>query len=200
METYPGLIRDLTGRLSKLPGVGPKSAQRIAFYIMLMERDDVDLLINSIDRLKNKLKICKICGNLTENIVCSICDSPDRDKSKICVVEDAGQIYQFEKTDSYNGLYHVLGGIISPLNNIGPDDLNIDMLLNRIKSETVKEIILAISSGMDAETTILYLKKKLQLFDLNVTRIAFGIPYGSSIEFTDTATLSQSLKGRKEIL
>jgi len=185
----------LITELSQLPGIGYKTAQRLAMYIMKMPREDVVNMAKSLVAVKDKVKNCSICSNFTEKDPCSICSSTKRDHSIICVVEEPNDVLAIEKTNDYNGLYHVLGGILSPLDAIGPEDLKIKELLNRINSN-VNEIILALSANVEGEATILYLSRLIKPLGVKVTRIARGIPVGGDLEFTDGATLSRAIEGR----
>ena len=171
---------------------------RIAFHVLEMEDEELLNFITILKEAKEKIKKCEICGNLTENDICEICSDEERDSSIICIVKDSRDIIAFEKSKTYNGLYHVLGGIIDPLNGIGVDDLDIDKLTKRLTGN-VKEVILALDPSLEGETTSLYLSKIIKEKEITVSRIASGIPMGGNIEFSDIATLSRSLEGRKEI-
>jgi len=184
--------------LSKLPGVGRKSAQRHVFYLLKAPAEDVEALAQSILELKTKVRYCSICFNITEQDPCPICSDETRDKSTICVVEEPHDLVAFEKTGEYKGLYHCLGGVLSPLDGIGPDDLHIKELLARI-DENVKEIIVATNPSTEGEATALYLTKLLKPLNLKITRIARGIPVGSDLEFADEITLTRALQGRIEL-
>ncbi|MCI0495249.1 recombination mediator RecR [candidate division KSB1 bacterium] len=181
--------------LSKLPGIGKKSAQRLVFYLLKLPREEIVALAKSLVDVKDKASYCSICFNITEKNPCSICMNDHRDRSIICVVEEANDVMAFEKTGEYKGLYHVLGGSLSPLDGIGPDDLKIKELLARIKDE-VKEIILANNPNVEGEATALYLSKLITPLGLKLTRIARGIPVGTDIEYADEITLTRALEGR----
>ncbi|MCU0642930.1 MAG: recombination mediator RecR [bacterium] len=181
--------------LSKLPGIGKKSAQRLVFYLLKLPREEIVALAKSLVDVKDKASYCSICFNITEKNPCSICMNDHRDRSTICVVEEANDVMAFEKTGEYKGLYHVLGGALSPLDGIGPDDLKIKELLARIKDE-VKEIILANNPNVEGEATALYLSKLITPLGLKLTRIARGIPVGTDIEYADEITLTRALEGR----
>jgi recombination protein RecR len=181
--------------LSKLPGIGKKSAQRLVFYLLKLPREEIVALAKSLVDVKDKASYCSICFNITEKNPCSICRNDHRDRSIICVVEEANDVMAFEKTGEYKGLYHVLGGALSPLDGIGPDDLKIKELLARIKDE-VKEIILANNPNVEGEATALYLSKLITPLGLKLTRIARGIPVGTDIEYADEITLTRALEGR----
>ena len=191
-------LDNIIDEFAKLPGIGRKSAMRIAFHVLEMEDEELLNFIAILKEAKEKIKKCEICGNLTENDICEICSDEERDSSIICIVKDSRDIIAFEKSKTYNGLYHVLGGIIDPLNGIGVDDLDIDKLTKRLTGN-VKEVILALDPSLEGETTSLYLSKIIKEKEIIVSRIASGIPMGGNIEFSDIATLSRSLEGRKEI-
>ena len=191
-------LDNIVDEFAKLPGIGRKSAMRIAFYVLEMEDEELLNFMTVLKEAKEKIKKCEICGNLTENDICEICSDEERDSSIICIVKDSRDIIAFEKSKTYNGLYHVLGGIIDPLNGVGVDDLDIDKLTKRL-TENVKEVILALDPSLEGETTSLYLSKIIKEKEIKVSRIASGIPMGGNIEFSDIATLSRSLEGRKEI-
>ena len=194
MKTLDNVINEF----SKLPGIGRKSAARIAFYILDMENEELERFSSILKEAKQKIKKCKICGNLTEEDICEICSDDERDKKIICIVKDPRDIIAFEKSKTFNGLYHVLGGIIDPLNGVTVDDLDIGKLENRLTSD-IKEVILALDPSLEGETTSLYLSRIIKDKNIKVSRIASGIPMGGNIEFSDIATLSRSLEGRKEI-
>ena len=181
--------------LSRLPGIGKKSAQRLVFYLLKIPREEVAELAQSLINVKDKAAYCSICFNITESDPCAICTSHGRDKSIICVVEEANDVVAFEKTDDFKGLYHVLGGTLSPLDGIGPDDLKIKQLIVRITDE-VKEIILANNPNTEGEATALYLTKLIKPLGIKLTRIASGIPVGTDLEYADEITLLKALEGR----
>ena len=191
-------LDNIIDEFAKLPGIGRKSAMRIAFHVLEMEDEELLNFITILKEAKEKIKKCEICGNLTENDICEICSDEERDSSIICIVKDSRDIIAFEKSKTYNGLYHVLGGIIDPLNGIGVDDLDIDKRTKRLTGN-VKEVILALDPSLEGETTSLYLSKIIKEKEITVSRIASGIPMGGNIEFSDIATLSRSLEGRNEI-
>ena len=181
--------------LSKLPGIGKKSAQRLVFFLLKLPRDEVIALAKSLVDVKDKSSYCSVCFNITETNPCSICTNDKRDRSLICVVEEANDVVAFEKTGEFKGLYHVLGGALSPLDGIGPDDLRIKELLSRINEE-VKEVILANNPNVEGEATALYLSKLIKPLGIKMTRIARGIPVGTDIEYADEITLTRALEGR----
>jgi len=181
--------------LSKLPGIGKKSAQRLVFYLLKLPRDDVVSLAKSLVDVKDKATYCSICFNITETDPCSICRDTQRDRSVICVVEEANDVMAFEKTREFNGLYHVLGGALSPLDGVGPEDLRIKELLSRLK-QGVREVILANNPNVEGEATALYLSRLIKPLGIKITRIARGIPVGTDIEYADEITLTRALEGR----
>lgn len=197
MSSLPNPLQNLIDLLSRFPGIGRKSAQRLAFHLLKLPRNEAIALAKAIVNVKDKIQTCSICHNISETDPCKICTDPKRDHSIICVVQEAMDVIAIEKTSSYRGLYHVLGGVISPLNGIGPDDLNIQDLLQRL--EGIKEVILAINPSRDGETTMLYLSKLLKEKGVKVTRIAQGIPAGIDLEFADDITLTRALEGRTNI-
>lgn len=196
---YPRSILRLIENLKKLPGVGEKSAERYAFSILELDKDEVEDFSSSLIDAKTKIKNCPICNNITEDVKCYICSDNTRDTKTICVVENTKNVISFEKLSIYNGLYFVLDGLISPLDGIGPEDINIDKLISRIKKEEIKEVILAIKPSIEGETTLLYIQKLLEGMDVLVTRIAHGIPLDADIEYIDSLTLEMALQDRKEI-
>lgn len=182
--------------LNKFPGIGKKTAQRLALYILKTNSDDVNLLINAIKGLKERLSFCKICYNITEFEICEICSSAKRDSSIICVVEEVSDVIAIEKSGEYRGRYHVLGGVLSPLSGVNQDDLKIKELLVRLNDSLVTEIILALNPDTEGDTTSLYLAKVLKPYNVKVTRIARGLPMGGDLEFADDATISRAVQGR----
>ncbi|OQX54319.1 MAG: recombination protein RecR [Candidatus Cloacimonas sp. 4484_209] len=186
----------LVDALRRLPGVGRKTALRLAFYLLKQPKEEVFELAEAIKEAKERIKFCSVCGNITENEVCEICQDPSRDRSTICVVEEPMDLYALEKADFYNGLYHVLGGALSPLDGIGPDDLRIKELIERIKKDNIKEVIIATNPDTEGEATALYLAKILKDLEVKITRIATGLPMGSNIDYADGITLSKAFKSR----
>lgn len=195
---YPESLNNLINSLKKLPTIGEKSAERLAFAIMNMDDEEANDFSKSIIDVKSKVKKCKICGNITEDEICEICNNDDRDKSIICVVEDCKNIITLEKMGSYQGKYHVLNGLISPIDGKGPDDIEINSLINKI-DDSIKEVIIAISPTLEGETTALYISKLLENKDVIVSRIAYGIPMGADMEYLDPMTLSMALTNRNKI-
>lgn len=196
---YPDSLNNLINSLKKLPSIGEKSAERLAFAIMNMDEEDISLFSNSILDVKTKIKKCSICGNITENDKCNICLNQERDDSIICVVEDSKNIITLEKMGSYNGKYHVLNGLISPMSGKGPNDIEISSLVNKVKDNDVKEVIIAISPTLEGETTALYISKLLEQTNVLVSKIAYGIPMGADMEYLDPMTLSMALNNRNKI-
>ena len=194
MKTLDNVINEF----SKLPGIGRKSAARIAFHVLEMENEEIERFTEILKEAKLKIKKCSVCGNLTEDNTCEICTDEERVKDIICIVKDPRDIMAFEKSKTFNGLYHVLGGIIDPLNGVTVDDLDINKLEKRLTSD-IKEVILALDPSLEGETTSLYLSRIIKDKNIKVSRIASGIPMGGNIEFSDIATLSRSIEGRKEI-
>lgn len=193
---YDGAIQNVIDAFTQLPGIGPKGAQRIAFYLLTADETQVATLASSITNLKEKVKFCNICGNITETNPCLICRDPRRDKSTICVVEEPKDIMSIERTGLYCGEYHVLGGAINPMSDIGPNDLRIRELLNRLHGDTVQEIILALDPNIEGEATTTYLVRLLSPLGIKITRLASGLPVGSDLEYADEITLGRALTGR----
>ncbi|MBS4959930.1 MAG: recombination mediator RecR [Clostridiales bacterium] len=199
MNFYGDPITRLIEALSSLPGVGRKSAQRIAFYIIDMPKEKADHLAQAIIDAKEKVRYCSSCCNLTDRDPCPICSDPQRDKSMIMVVEDPRDMAAYEKTKEFHGLYHVLHGAISPLTGVGPQDLKIKELLNRVEKDETKEVILATNPNVEGEATAMYLSRLLKPLGIKVTRIANGVPVGGNLEYVDEVTLSRALEGRREL-
>ena len=194
MQTLPASANKLIEELSRLPGIGKKTAQRLAFHLLKADTSIVYRLSDSLKDVKNKVRSCSSCGGITEEETCVICNDPKRDNNQLCIVEDAPDIYVFERTNIFKGTYHVLGGALSPLDGIGPDELNMGRLMDRIKPGM--EIIIATNPTVEGETTALYISKKLSDSDVKVTRLARGIPVGGDLEYTDEATLIRAMEGR----
>lgn len=193
----PKSVQKVIEQLGKLPGIGQKTAERLAFYLLKQHSQELDGFGNSIKNLRKDLFFCEICHNLSEHKRCVICKNPKRKTNVLCVVEEVLDIMAFEKTGEFNGLYHVLQGVISPINGISPQDLTIDSLKERVQNQTIQEVILATNPTIEGEATALYIAKILQPFDLKITRIARGLPTGSDLEYADKLTLSRSLTGRQ---
>jgi recombination protein RecR len=194
-----GVVEKLIDELSKLPGIGRKTAQRLSFFIMGMPKEEAVSIANAIISIKEKARFCSVCFNITEDETCPICAASHRDKSKICVVEEPSNLIVIERTGIYKGLYHVLLGALSPIDGITPDRLKINELLQRIKSGGVSEVIIATNPNTKGETTAQYISQILKPLGVKITRIAYGLPIGGDIEFADEVTLSKSLEGRKEM-
>jgi len=199
MSFYAAPIAKLIDELSKLPGVGNKTAQRLAFHILNMSLEDVERLSNSITNAKRNIKNCKICCNITDSDICSICGNAKRDSSMICVVEDPKDVVAMERTREYKGVYHVLNGAISPMEGIGPEEIRIKELLRRVADNEIKEIILATNPNIEGEATAMYISRLLKPAGVKVTRIAHGVPVGGDLEYADEVTLMKALEGRREI-
>ena len=194
------LLQDVVGELSKLPGIGRRTALRLAIHILRMERESVAEMTESIDRFRNEVKYCTQCNNLSDEDVCPICADDERDHTTICVVEQVADVLSVENTRQYKGLYHVLGGVISPMQGISPSDLKIDLLTERIARGGVKEVILAISTSVEGETTLFYLMNRLRQFpELKVPSIARGIGFGDELEYVDELTITHALLNRREV-
>ena len=194
------LLQDVVGELSKLPGIGRRTALRLAIHILRMERESVAEMTESIDRFRNEVKYCTQCNNLSDEDVCPICADDERDHTTSCVVEQVADVLSVENTRQYKGLYHVLGGVISPMQGISPSDLKIDLLTERIARGGVKEVILAISTSVEGETTLFYLMNRLRQFpELKVTSIARGIGFGDELEYVDELTITHALLNRREV-
>lgn len=196
---YPKSIAALIEQFQKFPSVGPKSAQRMAFFLLRMPKADVEKFATTILEAKENTKTCEICFNISTSSPCEICSSSQRDKSIICVVSESKDLIAIEKTNEYKGQYHVLQGLISPMDGIGADDIRIKELLNRLTDENVKEVILALSPSVEGEATSLYLTKLIKPFGIKVSRIAFGLPVGADLEYADEITIAKAIEGRHEI-
>ena len=197
---YPQSLKDLIESFKLLPGIGEKTAERLAFFLVNEDEEKTNFFANSIINAKEKIHTCSVCNNLTDQDVCDICSNSLRDSSTLCVVEDPKSIFLFEKIGTFNGKYHVLDGLISPLDGIDPDDIGIEKLVKRVREEKFKEVIIAVKPSIEGETTALYIKKILEgIKDIKVTRIASGIPMGTDIEYIDSMTLERALSDRKEI-
>lgn len=196
---YPNTINNLIECFKKLPGIGEKTAERLALAVLNLNEATVDLFSNSLLDSKTKIKKCQKCGNLTEEELCSICQDKTRDENILCVVEESQNIVLFEKMGTFHGLYHVLGGLISPLDGVNPEDINLSTLIERIEKDNIKEVILAVKPSVEGETTSLYINKLLENKKVKVSKIAYGIPMGADIDYIDPITLSIAMEGRMEI-
>ena len=196
---YPAPIENLIDCFSKLPGVGNKSAERLALSTLNLDQEVINLFSSSLLDTKTKIKRCKKCNNLTDEDECLICKDKNRNKDLLCVVEDAKNIILFEKNGLFNGYYHVINGLISPLDGINPEDINIDMLIKRIEKDKVKEVVIAVKPSIEGETTALYISKLLKNKDVKVSKIAYGVPIGADIDYVDSLTLEMALENRQQI-
>ncbi|MDQ6851928.1 MAG: recombination mediator RecR [Actinomycetota bacterium] len=196
---YEGAVQDLIDELGRLPGIGPKSAQRIAFHLLATESDDVERLAATLIRVKNDVKFCTVCGNVAEADVCRICADARRDSSVICVVEEPKDVVAIERTREFRGRYHVLGGAISPIDGIGPENLSIRELLTRLRDGVVTELILATDPNLEGEATATYLARMVVPLGLTVTRLASGLPVGGDLEYADEVTLGRAFSGRRRV-
>lgn len=196
---YAKPLAKLVGELEKLPGIGPKSAQRLAFHILRAPEEEARLLVDAIMDVKEHIILCSVCYNFTDQPICDVCRDTKRDRSKICVVAEPRDLVAMEKTNEYHGLYHVLGGVISPMDGIGPDMLKIRELQARISQDGVKEVILATNPTIEGDTTAMYIAGLLKPFGIKVTRIAHGMPVGGDLDYADQATLIQALEWRREM-
>jgi recombination protein RecR len=196
---YEGAVQDLIDELGRLPGIGPKSAQRIAFHLLAAESVDVDRLAAILRRVKAEVKFCRICGNVTDTDECRICRDPRRDPTVICVVEEPKDVIAVERTREFRGRYHVLGGAISPIDGIGPDDLRVRELLQRLSDGTVTELILATDPNLEGEATATYLARLIKPMGVTVSRLASGLPVGGDLEYADEVTLGRAFSGRRAV-
>ena len=194
---YEGVVQDLIDELGRLPGVGPKSAQRIAFHLLTADPADVNRLVSALTEVKAKVRFCITCGNVAQAEQCRICADPRRDPALICVVEEPKDVVAIERTREFRGRYHVLGGAISPIEGVGPDDLRIKELLTRLASDEVTEIIIATDPNLEGEATATYLARLLRPMGLRVTRLASGLPVGGDLEYADEVTLGRAFEGRR---
>ncbi|MCX6451118.1 MAG: recombination mediator RecR [Actinobacteria bacterium] len=196
---YEGAIQDLIDELGRLPGIGPKSAQRIAFHIIQSERVDISRLVEVLRTVKEKVKFCTECGNITEDDLCRICRDPKRDQTSICVVEESKDVLSIEKTLEFRGKYHVLGGAISPIDGIGPENLRIRELLTRLGASEIQEVIIATDPNLEGEATATYLSRLLKPMGIKISRLASGLPVGGDLEYADEVTLGRAFEGRRTL-
>jgi recombination protein RecR len=190
------LLENAVAEFAKLPGVGQKTALRLVLHLLKQEKTDVERFSTSVNKLRNEIQFCQTCYNISDSKICEICSAPKRDQSLICVVEDTRDVMAIENTNQYNGVYHVLGGLISPMDGVGPSDLEVDSLAARLINGEVKEVIFALSATMEGDTTIFYLHKRLKHFDINISTIARGIAFGGELEYVDEITLGRSIATR----
>ena len=199
MRYFPAALERLTEQFARLPGIGGKTAQRLAFHVLSLPKEDAEHFAQAILDAREHVHTCKICQNLTDREVCPICDDLQRDQSLICVVAEPRDVIAMERSREFQGVYHVLHGVISPLNHVGPDNLQIRELLDRVASGTVREVIMATNPDTEGEATAMYLSRLLRPLEVKVTRLAYGIPVGSQLEYADEITLLRALEGRREI-
>lgn len=199
MSVYPESIDRLVGELTKLPGIGEKTAQRLAFHLIDAPKDDITALADALVAVKDKVHLCPVCFSITDKDTCDICSDPNRDRSVICVVEHTRDVYAIERTREYNGLYHVLHGVISPLEGVGPQDIRARELIKRLNDQAVKEVIMATNPTPEGEAPAVYLSNLITPAGIQVTRLAKGIPIGADVEYTDEVTLIKAFEGRKQI-
>ncbi len=199
MSFFPAALETLVDRFASLPGIGRKSAQRLAFHVLSLPEGEARAFADAILDAKKNVHCCRICQNLTEGEICSVCASQTRDKSTICVVSEPRDVMSIERGREYNGVYHVLHGVLSPMSHVGPDDIRIKELLTRVADSEVEEVIMATNPDTEGEATAMYISRLLKPFGVKTTRLAYGIPVGSNLEFTDDATLNRAIEGRTEI-
>ena len=199
MEYFPAPLEKLVEQFARLPGIGSKSAQRLAFHVLDLPMEEAQEFADAIVTAKKSVTLCPVCQNLTEGGLCPICASPKRDGSVICVVADSRDVIAMERSREFNGHYHVLHGVLSPMNHVGPDDLHIKSLLDRVAAGGIEEVIMATNPDTEGEATALYIARLLKPFGVKVTRLAYGIPVGGHLEFADDATLMRALAGRQEL-
>lgn len=199
MQYFPASLQELTDQFARLPGIGGKTAQRLAFYVLEMSDGDAQAFADAILAAKETVHTCPICQNLTDRQLCSVCDDPARDQSVICVVAEPKDVIAMERAREFSGVYHVLHGVISPLNHVSQDDLRIKELLARVAAGGVQEVIMATNPDTEGEATAMYISRLLRPLEVKVTRLAYGIPVGSQLEYADEITLSRALEGRREI-
>jgi recombination protein RecR len=196
---YDGIVQDLIDELGRLPGVGPKSAQRIAFHLIEADAEVANTLATTLQEVKKRVRFCEVCGNIAEAARCGICVDPKRDLSSICVVEDSKDISAIERTREFRGLYHVLGGAISPIAGVGPDQLRIKDLMKRLADPVIKEVILATNPNLEGEATATYLSRLLGSMEITVSKLASGLPVGGDLEYADDMTLGRAFEGRRRV-
>ncbi len=196
---YEGVVQELIDELGRLPGVGPKSAQRIAFYLLQAEDDQAKKLAHVLNEVKERVRFCEICGNVTEEIQCNICRDVRRNRTSICVVEESKDVQAIERTREFRGLYHVLGGAISPIEGIGPDQLRIKELMQRLGNTEIQEIIIATDPNLEGEATATYLTRMLSPLGITISRLASGLPVGGDLEYADEVTLGRAFEGRRTV-
>ena len=199
MAFFPASFEELIDRFAALPGIGRKSAQRLAFHVLALPEGEAEAFAETILRARRTVHTCPVCQNLTDGEICAVCADERRDRSVICVVAEARDVASLERSREYNGVYHVLHGVLSPMSHIGPDDIRISELVKRVADGDVKEVIMATNPDTEGDATAMYIARLLKPFDVRVTRLAYGIPVGSNLEFTDDATLVRALEGRRDM-
>jgi len=199
MSKFPSSIQNLISEFNKLPGIGPKTSERLVFSLLKRDPEELSGFARALEGMKNSTNFCGICGNISEKNPCAICSDPKRDKTTICVVAEIFDLMAIENTREYNGVYHVLGGYLNPLEGVAPEDIKIRELVERLKKNSTKEIILALNPDLEGESTVIYLGKLLKPTNIKITRLARGLPMGSNLEYADEVTLSNALNGRGEI-
>ena len=199
MSLFPPTLENLIDKFAALPGVGKKSAQRLAFHVLSLPEGEAQSFAAAIIEAKNSVHCCPVCQNLTDGTLCSVCNDSKRDKSLVCVVAEPRDVLSFERGREYRGVYHVLHGVMSPMNHIGPDDLKISELVARVSEGEIHEVIMATNPDTEGDTTAMYISRLLKPFGVKVSRIAYGIPVGANLEYADEATLSRALEGRREM-
>ena len=197
MQYFPASLQNLTDQFARLPGIGGKTAQRLAFHVLELPQEEAQAFADAILEAKRRVHTCPICQNLTDREICPICDDPTRDRSVICVVAEPKDVIAMERSREFNGVYHVLHGVISPLNHVSQDDLKIKELLTRVGQGEVREVIMATNPDTEGEATAMYISRLLRPMEIKVTRLAYGVPVGSQLEYADEVTLSRALKGRQ---
>lgn len=199
MSFFPPSLENLIDKFAALPGIGKKSAQRLAFHVLSLPDAEAESFASAIIEAKNSVHCCPVCQNLTDGELCSVCDDGRRDRGVICVVAEPRDVLSFERSREYKGMYHVLHGVMSPMNHIGPDDLKISELVSRVAEGEVREVIMATNPDTEGDTTAMYISRLIKPFDVKVSRLAYGIPVGSNLEYADDATLTRALEGRREM-
>ena len=199
MQYFPASLQELSDQFARLPGIGGKTAQRLAFYVLSLPMEDAQAFADAIIQAKNTVHTCPVCQNLTDREICGICDDPGRDKGLVCVVAEPKDVIAMERSREFSGVYHVLHGVISPLNRVTQDDIRIKELLVRVSTGDVREVIMATNPDTEGEATAMYISRLLRPMEVKVTRLAYGIPVGSQLEYADEVTLSRALEGRQEM-
>jgi len=199
MALYIKSVENLINEFRKLPGIGPKSAKRIVFFLLKLSHSDIVKFSRNLIEMKEKVKFCSQCYSLTEEDICHICRDQSRDRKKICIVEEVSDVIIIEKTGEYKGLYHIIGGLLSPIENVGPDEIRVPRLLERVKANNIEEVIIALNPTVEGESTAMYLKKILAPFGVKVTKLASGLPVGGDLEYADEITIGRAISDRREL-